>query len=88
MDIMEKVLEVKGEDAVKMVQQLALQKQIYCSLTKGHVWSQQIELAKRPENRGKLIVTVHPSAGERYLSLALFEGLRKEAEAMQPVPVD
>ncbi|KAE8779604.1 COP9 signalosome complex subunit 5b [Hordeum vulgare] len=48
MDIMEKVLEVKGEDAVKMAQQLALQEGL---------------------------LTVHPSAGERYLSSVLFKGV-------------
>ena len=47
-----------------------------------------IELAKRPENNGKLVVTVSSECGRAILlSSALFEGLRKEAEAMQRAPV-
>ncbi|KAF0894369.1 hypothetical protein E2562_038486 [Oryza meyeriana var. granulata] len=88
MDVMEKVLEVKGEDAVKMARELAIKEGLLVGISSGANTVAALELAKKPENKGKLIVTVLPSLGERYLSSALFEELRKEAEAMQPVPVD
>ncbi|XP_074272870.1 bifunctional L-3-cyanoalanine synthase/cysteine synthase, mitochondrial-like isoform X2 [Silene latifolia] len=88
MDVMDAVLEVKSDDAVKMARQLALKEGLMVGISSGANTVAALELAQRPENKGKLIVTIHPSFGERYLSSALFQELREEAEKMQPVSVD
>ncbi|XP_042496239.1 bifunctional L-3-cyanoalanine synthase/cysteine synthase 2, mitochondrial-like [Macadamia integrifolia] len=88
MDVMDAVLEVTSEDAVKMARELAVKEGLMVGISSGANTVAALRLAKMPENKGKLIVTVHASFGERYLSSVLFQELRQEAENMQPVSVD
>jgi len=62
---------VANDDAFAMARRLAKEEGILCGISSGaNVWA-AIQVAKRPENKGKLIVTIAPSTGERYLSTPL-----------------
>ena len=75
--ILDEVITVSNEDAIATAQRLDKEEGILAGISTGaNVWA-AIQVAKRPENKGKLIVTVGCSTGERYLSTALADEARK-----------
>ena len=69
---------VTAEEAFAWARRLAREEGILGGISTGANVAAAIRLASRPENRGKVIVTFAPSCGERYLSTALFEGLKTQ----------
>jgi len=75
LDLVDEIFQVKNEDAATMARRLAKEEGILAGISSGAAAFAALEVAKRPENEGKLIVVVLPDTGERYLSTELFEGV-------------
>jgi len=80
--LFDEVVQVSGEDAMAMARRMATEEGIFCGISSGAAVVAAIELGKRPANKGKRIVLIIPSFGERYLSTALFQNLWDEAQSM------
>ncbi|CEF69933.1 Cystathionine beta-synthase [Strongyloides ratti] len=78
--IIEEAIRVKSDDAICMARRMAKEEGILCGISSGANVCAALELAKKSENKGKLIVTTLASFGERYLSTALFSEIREEAQ--------
>jgi cysteine synthase A len=74
--VIDEIIQVTNEDAMVTSQRLAREEGILCGISSGAAAWAALEVSKRPENQGKLIVVVLPDTGERYLSTALAEGAR------------
>jgi cysteine synthase len=73
LQFVDEVFQVSDDDALKTARQLAQKEGLLVGISAGAATYAALEVAKRQENRGKLIVVILPDTGERYLSTALFQ---------------
>ncbi len=81
LDVVDEVITVSNDDSFAMARRLAKEEGILVGISSGANVQAALDLAKRPENKGKLIVTVACSTGERYLSTALADEARAAVSA-------
>lgn len=72
-DIYDEVITVSNEDAYSMGRNLARKEGLLVGVSSGAAAVAAVEIAKRPENKGKTIVVLLPDTGMRYLSTAMFD---------------
>lgn len=79
-DLIDAVVPVSDEDAIRTAIQIMEQEGLSVGISSGAAAWAALQEARKAQNRGKVIVTVFPSAAERYLHTALFDDLRKNPQ--------
>ena len=74
-DLLDEIIQVSAEDAGIMARRLAREEGILAGISSGAAAYAAVQVAQRPENKGKLIVVILPDSGERYLSTWLFQDI-------------
>jgi cysteine synthase len=72
-DILDEIIQVTNNDALEIARRLAREEGICCGISSGAALWAALEVARRKENQGKLLVVIFPDTGERYLSTALMD---------------
>jgi cysteine synthase len=73
--IIDEIVRVKGDDAFETARRMAREEGLLVGISSGAATWAALQVARRPENSGKLIVVIIPSFGERYLSTPLYANL-------------
>lgn len=73
LDIVDEIIKVSNEDAIETTKQIANQEGILAGISAGANMFASAEIAKRNENKNKMIVVIFPDTGERYLSSGVFD---------------
>ena len=73
LDLVDEIFKVTDDQALQTAKQLAQKEGMLVGISSGAATYAAIEISKRPENKGKLIVVILPDTGERYLSTVLFQ---------------
>jgi len=81
-DLIDEIFHVTGDQAIDASRELMVTEGLLTGISAGAAVYAGRELARRPENEGKLIIAILPDTGERYLSTNLFTDLREKASSM------
>ena len=74
--MIDEIIQIDNDEAFAWAKRMIREEGILCGISSGAAVCAAVQVAKRPENTGKLVVTIIPSTGERYLSTDLFAEFR------------